>query len=149
MATAKQALGKWGEQYVSRMFACPKCKTAKSLRTLPVNFKCADIICDFCGYLAQVKTMSVQDVESPPNHILGAAWRPQERRMAAGIFFPLFIVLKAGKRSAVYYLPTEFQSSRIFKKRAPLSMSARRAGWQGFVYDLRELQSGYLVRIHP
>jgi hypothetical protein len=22
---------------------------------LPVNFRCADIICDFCGYLAQVR----------------------------------------------------------------------------------------------
>jgi hypothetical protein len=57
--------------------------------------------------------------------------------MKAGIYFPLFLVLRHRSKWAVYYLPTEFQNPKMFKKRKPLSRTARRAGWQGFTYDLR------------
>src|SRR5262245_24638478 len=114
--TKKQVLGRWGETLVVKTFACPKCKKFYSLKRLPTNFKCADVICDFCGYLAQVKTMTVKDLEKPPKTILGAAWKPQQERMKAGIYFPLFIVLRKGTRSVVYYLPTEFQKPAMFKK---------------------------------
>lgn len=53
--TSRQILGDYGETVVVRL-SCPRCKHAGTLRKLPVNFRCADIICDFCGYLAQVKT---------------------------------------------------------------------------------------------
>jgi len=134
--TAKQVLGRWGETLIAKKLACPRCKRFFALRRLPPNFKCADIICDFCGYLAQVKTATVSDVSRVPKSILGAAWAPQRERMKAGIYFPLFIVLRDSTKSAAYYLPTEFQSPRMFKKRRPLSKSARRAGWTGFTYDL-------------
>ena len=55
MTTAKQKLGDFGEDFIRKNFDCPKCKRKKTLKRLPPNFKCADIICDFCGYLAQVK----------------------------------------------------------------------------------------------
>ena len=29
--------------------SCPRCKRSDTLVRLPPNFKCADIICDFCG----------------------------------------------------------------------------------------------------
>jgi len=67
--------------------------------------------------------------------------------MKAGIYFPLFIVLRSGTRSAVYYLPTDFQSPKIFEKRAPLSLSAKRAGWQGFTYNLDVLDRRAVVRL--
>jgi type II restriction enzyme len=146
MATRKQSLGKWGEETVARVSACPKCKHTFSLRRLPTNFKCADIICDFCGFLAQVKTATVRHLDRLPKSILGAAWQPQYERMKAGIYFPLFIVLRKHTRWAVYLLPTELQHPRMFKKRKPLSRAARRAGWQGFVYDL-DMVSGYVVRV--
>jgi type II restriction enzyme len=142
-------LGRWGETLVAKKFACPRCKRFFTLRRLPPNFKCADIICDFCGYLAQVKTATVQDVLKVPASILGAAWGPQRQRMKAGIYFPLFLVLRNGRKSAVYYLPTEFQNPKLFKKRAPLSSSARRAGWQGFSYDLSCIGKEAVVRILP
>jgi type II restriction enzyme len=44
--------------------------------------------------LAQVKTTSVAKLEPPPKYILGAAWGPQRERMTAGIFFPLYLVLR-------------------------------------------------------
>ena len=51
MATARQELGTFGEKHVAQQCACPKCKRSKTLVLLPPNFKCADLICDFCGYL--------------------------------------------------------------------------------------------------
>lgn len=147
MSTKKQILGTWGEMLVAKKYACPRCKRFFTLRRLPTNFRCADIICDFCGYLAQVKTTSVADVSVVPRSILGAAWKPQQDRMKAGIYFPLFIVLRSGSKSAVYYLPTEFQTPKMFKKRVPLSRSARRAGWQGFIYNLDILDQRAIVRL--
>jgi len=149
MPTKNQVLGRWGEILVAKKYACPRCKRFFALKRLPPNFKCADIICDFCGYLAQVKTASVADVSVVPKSILGAAWKPQRERMKAGIYFPLFIVLRSRSKSAVYYLPAEFQHPKIFKKRAPLSRSAKRAGWQGFTYNLGALAQRAVVRLDP
>jgi type II restriction enzyme len=149
VATAKQVLGRWGETLVAKKFACPRCKRFFTLRRLPPNFKCADIICDFCGYLAQVKSATVSNVWKVPRVVLGAAWGPQRDRMKAGIYFPLFLVLRNGRDVAVYYLPTDFQKPQLFKKRLPLSARARRAGWQGFTYQLSSLEKDAIVRIYP
>lgn len=149
MATAKQALGTRGEDLVARYCLCPRCKRTRTLRRLPPNFKCADLICDFCGYLAQVKTTTVRDVDRLPKTLLGAAWSVQQDRMNAGIYFPLFIVLVCPpRRFAIYYLPVDFQPHDMFVPRAPLSPGARRAGWQGFLYDLSKVAVGAIVRLH-
>ncbi len=146
MATAKQELGKRGEQLIAKKCACPRCKRSQTLKLLPPNFKCADIICDFCGYLAQVKTQNVKDIQKPPKRVLSAAWKPQSERMAAGIYFPLFLVLINGKEIAVYYLPSDLQKPEIFKARKALSATAKRAGWQGYYYDFASVQN-YFVRL--
>ncbi len=147
MATAKQILGDFGERAVIKRCSCPKCKKEKTLRLLPKNFKCADVICDFCGYLGQVKTKSTKDIETLPKQILGAAWEPQKHRMDAGIYFPLFLVLVCGSKYAIYYLPTDHQHPDMFVPRKPLSNKARRAGWQGFYYDLSVIPVGAMVRV--
>ena len=134
--TNKQLLGERGEILVTKKCTCPKCKINKSLKRLPPNFKCADIICDFCGYLAQVKSQNVKDINKLPNKILGAAWSVQKERMDSGIYFPLYIVLVNEKKYSIYYLPIDYQEKEIFVKRKPLSKNAKRAGWQGFYYDL-------------
>jgi type II restriction enzyme len=140
MATKLQVLGDKGEELVRAKVDCPKCKKArKSLRILPRNFRCADLICDFCGYLAQVKTTTVDDPTKLPKSILGAAWEPQRERMEAGIYFPLFIVATTGKSKSlphIYYLPADFQTEAMFIPRTPLSSTAKRAGWQGYMIDL-------------
>jgi hypothetical protein len=92
MATLKQKLGKKGEILITKECFCPGCKRKNTFRLLPVNFKCADIICDFCGFLAQVKTKHVSDINHPTNECLGAAWKVQKERMDAGIYFPLYLV---------------------------------------------------------
>ena len=147
MATAKQELGAWGEQLVAKSCSCPKCKKQGTFKRLPANFKCADLICDFCGFLAQVKSVSVKDVETLPKQVLGAAWGPQKERMDAAIFSPLFLVLRSPIGKAIYYLSTDFQNPELFVPRKPLSQQARRAGWQGFSYDLSSIKAGALIRL--
>jgi hypothetical protein len=140
MKTEKQKLGDWGEKLICKKFYCFKCKKKNSLKQLPTNFKCADLICDFCGYVAQVKTKNTKDISRIPNKILGAAWGPQKDRMDSGIFIPLFIVLKCDKSFSVFYLPADLQTEKLFHKRKPLSENARRAGWQGFTLDGEYMQ---------
>lgn len=115
--------------------------------SLITNFKCADIICDFCGYLAQVKAATTSDIDKLPKRLLGAAWRPQIARMNAGIYFPLYIVLVNGKSFSIYYLSADLQTPEIFIPRNALSPEAKRAGWQGFMYDLSKVSSGSIVRL--
>lgn len=118
--------------------ACPGCKQHRTLQPLRTNFKCADVICDFCGYLAQVKASTSKDGRTPPKRLLGAAWGPQKKRMDAGIYFPLFLVLvtPARDRFSIHYLSADLQTVDLFEERKPLSVNARRAGWQGFNYKL-------------
>lgn len=148
MATAKQQLGELGERLVAKCCICPRCKTAKTLKRLPTNFKCADLICDFCGYLAQVKACTVRNVNCPPDSILGAAWDPQKQRMDAAIYFPLYVVAVTadGKQHAIYYLSADLQEPSIFEPRKALSPTAKRAGWQGFYYRLSHIRER-LVRV--
>ena len=149
MATTKQTLGEFGERRVVKYCTCPSCKRDRTLVRLPTNFKCADVICDFCGYLAQVKTSTVKDTSIIPQRVLGAAWRPQHNRMEAGIYFPLFLVLttKDRRKYAIHYLSADLQQQEIFKPRKPLSPKAKRAGWRGFYYDLEPVQSFFVQLI--
>jgi len=144
MATAHQELGLFGEQAVVQRCACPKCKRSRTLVKLPPNFKCADVICDFCGYLGQVKAARVKNIDQIPKAVLGAAWKPQKERMDAAIYFPLFLVLVSGKRYAIYYLSADLQTIELFKPRTPLSKTARRAGWQGFIYDTARVKANFV-----
>jgi hypothetical protein len=148
MPTSRQELGLRGERVVVQSCRCPRCKRPRTLRRLPANFKCADVICDFCGYLAQVKSATSTDPARIPSVILGAAWTVQKERMDAGIYFPLFLVLFASVgHYAVYYLAADLQDSSMFLPRAPLSASARRAGWRGFVYNLKGVAPGAFVKL--
>ena len=147
MPTDKQKLGVLGEDLVVKNLICQKCKKKKTLKKLPMNFKCADLICDFCGFLAQVKSSNVKNINNLPNSILGAAWKPQQERMDAGIYFPLYLVLINGKNYSVFYLAADLQSKDIFIPRKPLSASAKRAGWQGFMYNISKIKN-HFVRLN-
>jgi hypothetical protein len=148
MATDKQILGNKGELLVTKTCVCPKCKRTKTLKLLRQNFKCADIICDFCGYLSQVKSITVKNVDILPKTILGAAWGVQKERLESGVYMPLFIVLYiSDKEYGIYYLPSDLQIPEMFIPRKPLSEKAKRSGWQGFYYDLTKLRVGSIIRL--
>lgn len=141
MPTKHQALGDLGEKLVAKNCDCPRCKRSASLTQLRQNFKCADVICDFCGYLAQVKAMRSTDITKPPQKVLGAAWSVQKERMDAGIYFSVFFVqVDSQQNFSIFYLSADLQTPEIFEVRKPLSLTAKRAGWQGFNYDLRNVQ---------
>jgi type II restriction enzyme len=151
MATKKE-IGDWAEKLVCRECKCPKCKQKKTLKRLINNFRCADIICDFCGYLGQVKAKKENTTSTIPNEILGAAWAPQEKMIDAGIYIPLFFVpytdaLKDSKAS-IFYLPVDYQEKKMFVPRKPLSATAQRAGWQGFKYDLTVIDKSLMAKLY-
>lgn len=150
MATAKQELGDEGEALVAKHASCPGCKRdVKTLKVLPRNFKCADLVCDFCGYLAQVKSKRIKgDIpDRLTGTIPGAAWGPQKERMDAGIFFSLYIVLvNEDGLAGIYFLPRDLQTKEMFAPRKPLGPEAKRAGWQGFTIKL-ELAESDAVRV--
>jgi hypothetical protein len=58
--------------------------------------------------------------------------------MASAVYFPLFLVLAAATRAkySIFYLSADLQLPNMFQPRSPLSTNARRAGWQGFIYNL-------------
>lgn len=142
----KIRLGNWGETLVAKSVDCPKCKNSNTLKKLVQNFRCADLICDFCGFIAQVKTTKVPKVDTVPDTILGAAWAPQKARMDAGIYTSLFLVLKSkvDQNYAIHFLPAELQTRSMFVPRSPLSENAQRAGWQGFLIDTRKISDRFV-----
>jgi hypothetical protein len=128
---------------------CPKCKkTGWKLKQLGVNFRCADVICDFCGFVAQVKARDVKSAKERVQTVLGGAWRIQEEKISAGIYHPLYIVkLVQGKPVAIDYIAADFLKPEIYVPRRALSERARRKGWQGFYYDLRKLDEDVIVEV--
>jgi hypothetical protein len=88
--------------------------------------------------------MRVGNIETVPNTVLGAAWGPQKDRMAAAIYFPLFLVLEGVRNYSIFYLSADLQVPSMFQPRSPLSANARRVGWQGFIYDLRPVRDRFV-----
>lgn len=131
---------------------CPRCGRAKHFRPLPTNFECVDVICKFCGFLAQVKATTAPSPGTAPASVLGAAWGPQHERIIGGIFHALYVVTFADKKlTRIDYVPSHMLGAfpGVFKPRKKLSETARRAGWQGFVYDLRELPPVAMQQVYP
>lgn len=146
MRTDQQQLGDWGEKIVAKTCQCPGCKRRVTLKLLPANFKCADLICDFCGYLAQVKTAKVKDVARIPKYVLAGAWGPQRERMDAAIYFSLYLVLATVDRKtySIFFLSRDLQDGKMFTPRKPLSEDAKRSGWQGFRIELSEVSDKFV-----
>jgi hypothetical protein len=66
--------------------------------------------------------------------------------METAIYFPLFLVLveKLSRKYAIFYLSADLQNPAMFRPRSPLSATARRAGWQGFMYELESVRSSFV-----
>ena len=148
--TPKQEIGYQGESEVRQRVPCPRCRRPRHLTPLGPNFQCADLICKFCGYLAQVKSITVPG-DSLPDRILGAAWGPQHEQIVAGIYQPLSIAAFSplGLLKWIDFVPAHILQAcpTVFEPRKPLSASARRAGWQGFYYNLTQLPQVGIKRV--
>src|SRR5262245_48962834 len=102
------------------------------------------MICKFCGFLAQVKAVTLEKgTDELPPRILGAAWAPQREQMIAGIFHGLYLVGFSPRQRLVRidYVPAHVlqASPDVFEPRNPLGPTPRRAGWTGFNYNLTKL----------
>jgi len=153
MPTRHQALGEKGEIAVARLLACPRCNKPKHLTRLPPNFQCADVICKFCGFLAQVKATKLKGNETElPETILGAAWEPQHEQIIAGIYHGLYIVCydSLDKLLRIDFIPAHILqvTPEVFQPRKPLSETARRAGWQGFMIRLNKVPAVGIKRVY-
>ena len=150
--TARQDLGRKGELAVRTYVTCPRCNKPKTLTLLPQNFQCADMICKFCGFLAQVKAVTLSTNELP-KRVMGAAWGPQHEQILAGIFQPLYVAGfdATGVLLRIDFVPAHILQSapEVFEPRTPLSATARRAGWQGFTYRLDRLPPIGIKQIYP
>jgi Dam-replacing family len=154
MATARQHLGSKGEQAVSSNVPCPRCNRARHLAKLQANFQCADLICKFCGYLAQGKATTLADgPDELPKRILGAAWGPQHEQIVAGIYHGLYIVgySPSGGLVRIDYVPAHILQTcpEVFEPRNPLGATAKRAGWRGFNYNLEKLPAIGIKQVYP
>ncbi len=153
MPAEKQALGERGEKAVYERVPCPRCNRARHLARLPTNFQCADLICKFCGFLAQVKSYSLAKGENRlPDRIPGAAWGPQHDQIVAGIYHGLYLAGFAGaKLVRIDYIPAHIVQGapEVFEPKKPLSAKAKRAGWQGFNYNLTKLPPIGIKQVFP
>lgn len=150
--TANQDRGRRGELAVRDHVPCPRCRRAKHLTPLPTNFQCADLICKFCGFLAQVKSVTLSGEELPAR-VLGAAWGPQHDQIVAGIYQPLFVAgfSSGGRLVRIDYIPAHILAAvpTVFEPRNPLSSTAKRAGWRGFNYNLSRLPAIGVKQLYP
>jgi type II restriction enzyme len=112
----------------------------------------ADIICKFCGFLAQVKATTSSGGKLP-KRALGGSWKPQHEQILADIFHSLFVVsmTKDLKVEAIYYVPSHVlrATPSVYEPRAPLADTTQRAGWTGFNYNLSKLPDVGVYLAYP
>ena len=132
MKRDKKKKGDLAEKVVClKITSCPRCKKGR-LRRLRENFECADVICSSCGYLAQVKYVTVTNPEVEYiSRLPGATWKTQEERLQAGIYHPIYFVLYfGGKPTRILYLAVDFQLPEMFRpRRKPPRCTSVRVSW--------------------
>lgn len=155
MPTTRQVLGRRGEDAVCREAVCPRCNRDRHFKRLPPNFECADVICKFCGFLAQVKATRLKDgSDELPDRVPSAAWRPQHDRILAGIYHGLYIVgfRQDGKTLVrIDFVPPHVLAATpsVFEPRKPLRATAKRAGWAGYNLLVSEIPKVGMRQIYP
>jgi hypothetical protein len=78
---------------------------------------------------------------------------PQHEQIMAGIYHGLFIAgfTPTGRLVRIGFVPPRVLqgSPEVFKPRRPLSPNAKRAGSQGFVYNLTKLPKIGIRQVYP
>jgi len=152
--TLNQKIGIIAEKAVRQHCKCPKCKKRSArLKPLPNNFKCVDVVCDFCGYLAQVKGTRT-NTHREITLVRAGGWKVLKERLDAGIYFPVFIVKVQGETpTGIYYVPADFLRREVFVGHGkPRVIKAEQpAGkprkYSMFNYDFRKLGPHRMIEI--
>lgn len=140
--TVQQAAAEAGEVAVCKKVACPRCARPRLTR-LPNNFDCADVICRFCGFMAQVKSVTSASGEWP-NTIPGGSWPRQQEQIIGGIFHALFVVAFEPKKRhlvSIDYVPSHVLQAvpDAYVPRKPTHPAGRSNPFLGFRYDSRRI----------
>ncbi len=85
---------------------------------------------------------------------MSAAWGPQHQRILAGIYHGLYL---AGYRQngrtlvRIDYVPPHILKAtpQVFEPRNPLSETAKRAGWRGYLLNISKLPDVAFEQIFP
>jgi type II restriction enzyme len=119
----------WTEQWVSEWLYCPNCGHNR-LSQFPPNVPVADFFCGACNDQFGLKSGKKPFGAKLAN---GAYGKKIERLTSSTNpnFFLLKYNLSERSVETVCVIPKHFFSPAIVEKRAPLSPSARRAGWIG------------------
>lgn len=151
MATDKQKLGEYGEKLVCKLCSCPQCKRSGMFKRLPNNFKCLDLICEFCTNVVQVKTSNQPNISKIPSSVPGGGWKWQEERLNSSWYTSLFLVVvnkKDKTNFAIYFLSKEVQRREMYVKRLkPLAPGTRREGWLGFNFKFSDSDKKLFVKL--
>jgi type II restriction enzyme len=142
--------GRLGEEAVVRHVACPQCGKRKLTRLVEPGFPCVDIICKFCGFLAQVKSTTAT-LSDRPTRALGANWAPQKEQILRDIFHALYVVsIVEGEAERIWYIPAHMlRVNPAAFKPGSVTRDGRNRRRQTFSYDLGVIPDIGIERVHP
>jgi type II restriction enzyme len=135
------------EDWFERNMYCPNCPNT-SLRKSPNNLMVVDFQCERCGSEYQVKSKK----GTLGRKLRDAAFQPMMDRILANRS-PHFAFLQYNSTEwtvdALLLVPGHFITTSVIERCAPLSVSARRAGWVGCNILAEAIPSdGRLLAIH-
>lgn len=117
---------------------------------MEAGFPCVDVICKFCGLLAQVKSTTAT-VNDRPTRALGANWAPQKEQILRDIFHALYVVsIVRGEAERIWYVPAHMLrvNPAAFRPGGITRDGSNRLR-QGFSYDLRAIPDIGIERVFP
>jgi type II restriction enzyme len=127
--SASQNARVWTEGWVARSLFCPNCG-AEEVSPFPANRQVADFECRACREEYELKGQK----RSFGAKVLDGAYSAKLQRLRSANNPNLLLMNYDAARLSVTDLlvvPQHFFTPEIIEPRAPLSPSARRAGWQG------------------
>ena len=142
--------GRIGEEAVVRFVKCPRCNEKKLTRLVERGFPCVDVICKFCGFLAQVKS-TIGEVGERPTRALGANWEPQKKQILADIFHALYVVsVENGKANRIWYVPEHMlRVSPAAFEPGNVTYDGKSRRRQNFVYNLQKIPPIGIDQVYP
>jgi len=126
------------EPWTAQNVPCPYC--GGQLRRLPTGEKVRDLTCIACAQDYQLKSTKRQI----GRRVLGGAYGPTMDSLRSATH-PSLLLLRYDpcdlRVQDLLFVPHSFLTARVVGKRNRLRATARRAGWQGCVFQLDEIPS--------
>lgn len=132
------------EAWVKNNLLCPSCSSA--LMVCPPNTKTKDFDCIQCGESFQLKSYAIK----PGTKILGGEYATELASINSGRHPSIILLHYDNNRMIVLdiqIIHRLFITTSCVIPRKPLSSTARRKNWQGFMLDLSQIPSNAQISI--